>query len=420
MEASSIGLKTIKVDIGDLKNEKNTVNNHKTIAVEVIDEKTNVAIVSSINHPDIGALKKAIETNEQRSVSIIKPNTTLDELNNIDVFLLYQPDTSFEKIYNYILNKKTNTFIIVGIKTDLNFLNRIQKQFQIETGYPIQEVFGVTNLSFSKFDISDFKLNDFPPLQTSVGEVSFSNSSESLLQMNIKGIDLPNSLLAIVDSNNSKLAVFFGEDIWKWRLQAYRNNRNFENFDQFISKLILFLSETKQRDRLNIEYQSIYEGVGSARITATYFDEAFVFNANANLVLKLNGNKEVPMLLKENYYEADLSDLNSGDYNFTINVLNENIAKSGKFTILDFDVEQQFLSSNYKKMQNFSSNTNGKLFYTNEIDDLIMQLNSNNQFLPTQKSVENVVSLIDFQLLLALIITTLGIEWFIRKFNGLI
>ena len=420
LEANTIGLKTIKLNVEALKNEKNTVNNYKTIAVEVIDEKTNVAIVSSISHPDIGVLKKAIETNEQRSVSIINPNMSFDKLNDVDLFVLYQPDASFDKMYNYISNKKANTFIIVGIKTDLNFLNRVQKQFQIETGYPIQEVFGVVNQSFSKFDISDFNLNEFPPLQSAVGEVTFSNASESLLQMNIKGIDLPNSLLTITDSNDFKLAVFFGEDIWKWRLQAYRNDRNFENFDQFIGKLMLFLSETKQKDRLNIQYQPIYEGVGSAKITATYFDEAFIFNANANLILKLNGDKEIPMLLKGNYYEADLSDLNSGYYDFEVTISNEDLKKSGKFTILDFDVEQQFLSSNYKKMQNFTSNTNGELFYANEIDDLLEQLNSNNQFLPTQKSVENVVSLIDFRLLLALIIAALTIEWFIRKFNGLI
>jgi hypothetical protein len=44
--------------------EINTYNNTKTF-VEVMDQKTNIAI-SAINHPDIGALKRAIESNAQR------------------------------------------------------------------------------------------------------------------------------------------------------------------------------------------------------------------------------------------------------------------------------------------------------------------------------------------------------------------
>ena len=68
MNAESIGVKYIQVAVSNLDNERNTINNEKNITVEVIDEKTNVAIVTDMMHPDIGALKKAIESNEQRSV----------------------------------------------------------------------------------------------------------------------------------------------------------------------------------------------------------------------------------------------------------------------------------------------------------------------------------------------------------------
>ena len=51
----------------------------KNFAVEVIDQKTNVAIVSDIIHPDMGALKKAIESNEQRTASILDVNSFLTD-----------------------------------------------------------------------------------------------------------------------------------------------------------------------------------------------------------------------------------------------------------------------------------------------------------------------------------------------------
>src|SRR5690606_20907003 len=70
LEAQSVGVKTIKVAVGTLDNERNTINNTKESAIEVIDEKTNILIVSDMLHPDIGALKKSMEANQQRSVSI--------------------------------------------------------------------------------------------------------------------------------------------------------------------------------------------------------------------------------------------------------------------------------------------------------------------------------------------------------------
>jgi hypothetical protein len=49
-----------------LKRE-NTYNNSKNFAVEVIDQKTKIALVTAINHPDVAALKRSIESNAQHS-----------------------------------------------------------------------------------------------------------------------------------------------------------------------------------------------------------------------------------------------------------------------------------------------------------------------------------------------------------------
>ncbi|MFW2377543.1 MAG: VWA domain-containing protein, partial [Cellulophaga baltica] len=88
--------------------------------------------------------------------------------------------------------------------------------------------------------------------------------------------------------------------------------------------------------------------------------------------------------------------------------------------VLDYDVEQQFFSSNHIKMSNFSEATTALLLYPEQIQEFITQLDSDKRFMPTQKSVENVVSLIDFKFLLGLIIIALSLEWIIRKYNGLI
>jgi len=130
--------------------------------------------------------------------------------------------------------------------------------------------------------------------------------------------------------------------------------------------------------------------------------------------------RQAPMLFKGSYFEYDLDNLNAGTYEFTVRETGENLSKSGTFRIIEFKPEDQRYSSNYKKMLNLSTNSGGKLYFPNEIDNLVSDLLSSKDDLPIQKSKQNIISLIDFRILLGLIIFCLAMEWFLRKYNGLI
>jgi hypothetical protein len=215
-----------------------------------------------------------------------------------------------------------------------------------------------------------------------------------------------------------------GENIWKWRIQSYRNDLSFKNFDTFLGKLILYLSTSQGKNRFVLDYNSIYNNSSETKIKATYFDETFVFDSNASINIKVDNKStkaftEVPMLLKNGYYEADLSNLSPGEYDFIATVTNENVSRSGSFSILDFDAEKQFPSSNYHKLDRLANNTNAKLYFPDQMDTLIKTLETDPRYVPTQKSKQIIVPLIDFKFLLGIIIAALSLEWFIRKYNGL-
>ncbi|NND78364.1 MAG: VWA domain-containing protein [Maribacter sp.] len=424
LNAASVGLKTLRISLEPLINEKNTRNNSKTIAIEVIDEKTNVAIVSNVLHPDIGALKKSIESNEQRSVTIIKPTVDSKTLSDIDLFILYQPTFAFSRLFEFIKKAKTNFFVISGPKTNWNFLNSAQSAVTKNSYDQAEEVTPLINKGFSKFDISTLSMDDYPPLETNLGEVIINKGHEVLLRQRIKGADIGEPLLVLTESGFEREAVLFGENLWKWRVQNYREHQNFNDFDQLIGKIVLFLSSNDSRSRLVLNYESFYEGNIEAKIAATYFDESFTFDSDAEILLQLKqegveGAQEFPMLLKGNYYEVDLSNMTPGEYTFIVKVVNSNISKSGSFNILDFDVERQFTSSNYKKLNRLARSTGGNNYFPAQSNDLITDLLVENKFTPIQKSHQNVVSLLDFKILLAIILSALSLEWFIRKYYGL-
>ncbi|WP_297795786.1 VWA domain-containing protein [uncultured Eudoraea sp.] len=425
LDASSVGIKNLKISLTPLENERNINNNIRQIGVEVIDEKTTIALVSKILHPDLGTIKKAIESNEQRSVSIVKPSRSSDELEEFDLFILYQPDTSFENVYSYIEKKGVNIFTITGPKTDWNFLNEIQNSFQKNSYDQKEEVTPILNQGFTLFDITDFDVSEFPPVETTLGDLLITASYENLLSQRIKGVDMNEPLFTVLETNSRREAILFGENIWKWRIQSYRDEQEFKRFDAFISKIILYLAKNKSRDRLELDYENIYQGLNEATIKASYFDETFVFDNNATINITLdnpekNLTRQIPMLLKNGYYEADIRALPYGDYGFSVDVEGEGLSKKGKFTILDYDLEKQLLSTNYKKLQRLAGSTNASHYYPSQVPEFIEDIIRDNRYLPVQKSKQNVVSLIDFKILLIIIAASLTAEWFLRKYNGLI
>ena len=127
-----------------------------------------------------------------------------------------------------------------------------------------------------------------------------------------------------------------------------------------------------------------------------------------------------PLLLKNNFYEVNLSSLEAGEYDYTVSVSNEVLSASGSFTIIDFNVEQQFLNANVAKLERISIATGGKTFFIDNFEDIVTNFTTDNRYIPIQKSEQKVVPLIDWKYLLFLIVMLLAVEWFSRKYNGLI
>ncbi|WP_435625604.1 vWA domain-containing protein [Flagellimonas sp.] len=425
IEAESVGLKTLEFKVSELANEKNRINNSKVAALEVIDEKTNVTLVSDILHPDIGALKKSIESNEQRQLNIVNTRATEDILENSDVFILYQPNGNFKRTYDFIEANNVNYFTITGTQTDWGFLNQVQESFFKEDFNQKEEIQPVLNRSFSVFGIGEFNTADYPPLMANLGDLEISTDYETILNQRIKGVNLEVPLLTIFPKASQKEVVLFGENVWRWRAKSYLENNNFNVFDDFIGKLIFFLNSDGKRSRLELDYKRVFEGAEAARIKASYFDKSFVLDPNGNVQIEITGKdfeygRQAPMLFNGSYFEYDLGNLNSGTYEFTVRELREGISKSGTFKIVEFKQEDQLFSANYEKLNRLSEKTGGKVYLPNELEDLTEDLLNSDLTLPIQRSKQNVVSLIDFRILLGLIVLCLALEWFIRKYNGLI
>ncbi len=425
LPANSVGVQSFKASLKALSNEKNTVSNTKNFAVEVIDEKTKIALVSDFPHPDLGAIKKSIESNEQRSVIITDPRSILNQINDFQLIIAYQPSVKFNALYDLLEKESKNKFTVIGSSTGLGFINSNEPAFNIETTGQREDFQATLNLDYGPFLVDDINFESFPPLKGPFGKVTFTNTPETLLEKTVLGISKPEPLLATFETGNRRGAVLLGENIWQWRAQSFLNGETFNPFDDFMGKLVQYLASNKRKSRLTVEYESFYTGNTNIVIKAQAFDKNYQFDARASLELNLDKSnsdekKVLPLILKNNNYQVDLSGLEAGKYNFKVRSKGGDLSKSGSFEVLEYNIEEQFLNADVTKLNQLATNTSGKVFFSNNLNGLITELTSNESYKPIQKSDKNTVPLIDWKYLLGLIIITLSIEWFLRKYNGLI
>jgi len=424
LAADKVGLQVFKATISTKEKEKNTYNNSKNFAVEVADQKTNIAIVAAINHPDIGALKRAIETNAQRKVTVIKPNK-ISDLKDYNILIFYQPTTEFKSVFEKAKLAGINTFIITGTNTDFNFLNQQQTNLVFKMSGEKEDYLAGFNSQFSLFAIDDFGFEIFPPLQNSFGTVTTNGTVSTLLWSKIRSIETTTPLLAFAENQGKRSVFLLGENSWKWRLQSHVDTQSFVKYDVFIDKIMQFLASNDSKKSLVVNHENYYNSGDAIEISAQYFNKNYEFDEKARLTIsvtntKTKQRKNFDLLKGNNSFKVNLDGLLPGQYTFSVKELNSNTIYNSHFEILDFDIEKQFVNPDVLKLSQLATETKGVIYYPNQIDNLIKTLLENEKYNAIQKSISTKTPLIDWIWLLILIAISLSGEWFIRKYNGML
>ena len=424
LNASVVGNLNYKASLTYLESEVNTINNHKNFSVEVINEQSKIAIISDVLHPDLGMLKRSIETNKQRKVSYHKSNESIN-YKDFQLAILYQPSESFANVFKACEANNINTLIITGTQTDWNFLNRIQTNFKKEAITQTEDFLPTLNSNYSAYIVDDLGFSELPPLKDFFGKITFKSPFEILLFQNIDGFETEDPLMATFSKESRRGAILLGENSWRWRAYVHSKSKSFDQFDTFMNKLIQYLASTRRLNRIELDYTPIVYQNDLLKVTASYFDSNYNFDTRAELSIQLtNSNtkqtKELPLLINADKFEANLANLESGDYTFNIKVKGQNISKRGNFTVLDYNIEQQFTHANIDALKNLAQANLGTLEHIDNYENIFNSLIQETKYKSIQKSTKKVVSLVDWKWLLAFIIFFFSLEWFIRKYRGLI
>ncbi|WP_194852641.1 hypothetical protein [Nonlabens antarcticus] len=422
LTSNSVGLHRMLAQIQWITSEKNRENNSRNFAVEVIDQQSKILILSNTFHPDMSALKSAIESNKQRSVEI-KKLSDIYAIDDYNLVILYGYNSAFAKANSSINTLGKNTWLIFGTKPDLSFLNATNDAFKVENYPQTDDVQPIINNSYPNFNLELFQYDDYPPVQSPFGQITNDVPIDVLMYKQIGNVETRQPLWFTYEMGTTKHAVFAGSGLWRWRSQNYLNTKDFRNFDDLINSQIQYLASNKKRNRLELDFKTFYYENEKVLIGAQYLNKNYEFMNDGVLNLKLRNseNEEAvirPLILTNNNYTVDLSGLNAGDYTFTVDAATENLTRSGNFSILEFDIEKQFIYSNPEGLKAVAFDSN--LYYPRQIKQLKSVLMKDSLMQDVERKEVTYQSLIDWKILMGFILILLTLEWFLRKYNGLI
>jgi hypothetical protein len=368
--------------------------------------------------------KESIESNKQRKVTI-KSIQDQVKVKDYQLVILYQPTSDFQNIFSELKTNNQNYFIVTGSKTDWNFLNTIQNDFSKNWIENTEDYAPIFNPNFSTFITDDIGFDNFSPLVDKFGTIEFKVHIESLLFQKVGSYSSVKPLMTTFEIESRRVAVLFGENSWRWRMTSKLESDSFEGFDNLMNKTVQYLSSNIKSNRLPIDFKSVYYSGNNVKITAKYLNKNYEFDTTAKLWITVvnrstKEKQKYPLSQTNSSYVSNLDGLSAGDYDFTIEVTNESEKVNGSFKILEFEVEEQFVNANLRKLNKIGVKSSGKAYFSNSTSVLIDDLIKDERFKSIQKVEKKQNSLIDWKWLLGLIIVSLSIEWFIRKYNGLI
>ncbi|GAB4336284.1 MAG: hypothetical protein OHK0038_14460 [Flammeovirgaceae bacterium] len=434
-EAKQKGLQKYSISIQTISGEFTTENNSKNIYIEVLDSKEKILLIAANPHPDIKALKAAIEKNKNYELHIFIPDFETKENQfkkeeKYDLVIFHQIPNTLNignEWISYFQQTKSATWFILGAKSNLPKFNQSNHVLSLSTSYQSDRVTPIFNNRFNRFSYSsDFQdiINLMPPVTVPYSDIKLSGSSEVIIWQRVGSVVTQKPLLAVNDQSGLKSAVMVGEGLWQWRLQEYAQHQNFDAFDELIGKIVQYLStkEDKRKFRVYTTDEQYAEGESVLFETEVYND----------IYEKVYGQKIELQVNGEDGYNRSFSFVNSGyGFRYALNGLEEGIYKfrastnlngqqevsTGEFSVQHSTLEALNTTADFNLLRQLASQNKGKFYQTTEIDQLKADFLNEKpaDVIHSQEQFENLLT--NYWLFLIFILLA-SVEWTTRKLKG--
>ncbi|MDQ3393814.1 MAG: VWA domain-containing protein [Bacteroidota bacterium] len=429
LEADITGIQHYVVEVQHKEGEFTKENNIKHAYIDVVEGKEKVLLVAQSPHPDIKAIRYALEKNENYEISLFIPDLQEHKEEKYDLIIFHQvPGEQANPMVTKLLSNNIPKWFIVGNNTNLNLFNSQNQFMQINMMRGERDkVTPAYNEYFKAFNIKSELRNivgSFPPVSVPFGNYKFPADSEIILYQKVGNVVTEKPLLVIGRDRNSKTAIMLGDGMWQWRLQEFAKTGKQEAFDELVSKMVQYLSAKDDKRKFKVyPINNEFDGSEPVIIENEVYNDIFerIYNQNIDLeLISENGEKyNYNYIVTEANSQYRIGGLQEGLYNLkaTTVINNKKESSQGAFTINSVQLESLNLTADHNMLKRLSIDNDGKYFHYSDLNKLQEEFNT----LEAKGVITSSVVLqpiINIKWLFFILLILISTEWFIRKYNG--
>lgn len=429
LEADQVGLQHYVISVQEQEGEFTYNNNSKHAYIDVIEGREKILIAAPAPHPDIKAIRAAIEQNQNFEVKLYIPGLSEFEPDKYDLVILHQlPSRRPMPRYKEVLASSSAHWYIVGRQTNLAKFNEENPLISInQQRQEYDQVFPVFNPAFNLFSYDTEhirQLSNYPPVQVPFGQTNLKGEASILLYQKVGNIETQRPLMVLKNQDQQKTAVLLGEGIWQWRLQEWAQAEQFNAFDELIQKSTQLLSAREDRRNFRVYpiSREVYDTEGVTFETEVYnqlYERIWGQKIDLTLTHEEGEQKSYSYVNTQNNPRYSISQLPQGIYQYTASTVveGEKLQSSGEFTVTELQLESLNLTADFDLLRNLSEKSGGRFYRFNELEQLQEDLQQR-EMKSTVYAEEDYLPVIRLEWLFFVLLLLVSAEWFIRKYNG--
>ncbi len=421
------GFQRYTISVPSQEGEYNLHNNKVDIYVEVIDEQIKILLLASASHPDIGAIRSALENVPGYKIDVLAGgNMPADVHQKYTMVIAHQYPG---KSHGAIKDIQLPVWYILGKQTSLALFNQQQSLLKISgANGGVNEALPVLQPAFNFFILPEGLrqvMEKMPPLQVPYGNYDVAPGAQVLATQQIGQVQTKYPLW-IVRTGEQPLAVLCGEGLWRWRMYEYKNFKKHETVDELIRQTVslLHLKKDLRPFKIFMDKYILTDNEAVELFAELRNENAEPVNAPPiKLTLKDSSGRAIDYEFEKNgsAYRLPVGLLAPGMYQYraAVNYNGKSYSAEGNFIIEAVPLEQLRVHADYELMAKLAQQTGGQFFAWPHIGTLSDSLKGNDAIRPLIHSSTVYTQWIDKKWIFFIILLLAISEWLVRKYWSL-
>ncbi len=431
LDAEDVGLQRYRIELSAVEEEVNLANNSQDFYIDVIDSRQQVLILAHSPHPDIGALRLALEANDNYEVTTSLAADFDGTVEAYNLVVLHQLPSAAWPLNGLLATARTADIpilFIIGARTDLQLYNDQRSGVGIvPRADDMVETLPAYNRSFALFTLSDQTVSLFsnlPPLFSPFARYEVGAGTQVMLYQRIGQVVTEQPMIGFTQAGNRKMGVVSGEGIWRWRLQAFLRDQSHDSFDDMISRMVQYLSLQEDKSLFRLTTDQFYYEHESVFMEAELYNRSYelVNEPEVRVSITNEAGLSFPYVMTRtsNAYQLDAGAFPPGEYVIQANTVlgGEQISSEGRFSVLPLNLESLKTIADHNLLFQIAQNTGGVMVYPGEWDVLRNHILDRSDIRPVMYSRKTFDEVINIKWVFVIILLLLSLEWFVRKRSG--